>query len=337
MQQVYLDEFHYKTRKIAKVDLSIEAQRRYKLLRDYKRLKSEGCSEATALQVLGLSRATYYRWRKRLEESGPKGLEPGSKVPLNRRNQCWDKHTEQLVQHIRRRNPLWGRIKIQVILRREYQKQVSVSTVGRILAKLVSLDRIKPVKYFFGRIRNKRRRRFNRYAKRLPSKVKASKLGELVQIDHMSVNPGPGVQYKHFKATCPMSRLTICRVYTNANSSSAADFLAYVQTQLPYPIKSIQVDGGSEFMAHFESYCEKEAIPLYVLPPRTPELNGKVERCNGTTRYEFYAIYDGLWDMDSLNDALIKYMDYYNTYRPHQALNNMTPMGYYQAVFKKAS
>jgi hypothetical protein len=28
---------------------------------------------------------------------------------------------------------------------------------------------------------------------------------------------------------------------------------------------------------------------LHVLPPRSPKLNGGVERCNGAWRYEFYA------------------------------------------------
>ena len=33
-------------------------------------------------------------------------------------------------------------------------------------------------------------------------------------------------------------------------------------------------------------------LALYVLPPQRPQLNGAVERCNGSWRYEFYAAYD---------------------------------------------
>src|SRR5918993_370382 len=51
----------------------------------------------------------------------------------------------------------------------------------------------------------------------------------------------------------------------------------------------IQVDSGSEFMAEFEAACQTRAIRLFVLPPRSPKLNGCVERTNRTWRDEFYA------------------------------------------------
>lgn len=53
---------------------------------------------------------------------------------------------------------------------------------------------------------------------------------------------------------------------------------------LPFPLRSIQVDGGSEFMADFEDACEALGIPLHVLPPRRPQWNGCVERANRSAR-----------------------------------------------------
>ena len=91
----------------------------------------------------------------------------------------------------------------------------------------------------------------------------------------------------------------------------------YVREQLPFALQTIQVDGGSEFRKDFESACKALQIPLYVLPPRSPELNGRVERCNRTLRYEFYPLYDGLFDFTVLREALAGYMDIYNTFRPH--------------------
>ena len=61
---------------------------------------------------------------------------------------------------------------------------------------------------------------------------------------------------------------------------------------MPFPVKAIQVDGGSEFMAEFEVACQARGLALYVLPPRSPQMNGAVERCNGAWRYEFYQTYD---------------------------------------------
>ena len=34
---------------------------------------------------------------------------------------------------------------------------------------------------------------------------------------------------------------------------------------------------AEEFMKHFENGCEENNIPLYVLPPRSPKYNGRVE------------------------------------------------------------
>ncbi len=62
-------------------------------------------------------------------------------------------------------------------------------------------------------------------------------------------------------------------------------------------MKAIQVDGGSEFMAvsgldpEIEAACQARGIALYVLP-RSPQMNGAVERCNGAWRSEFYETYD---------------------------------------------
>ncbi len=55
----------------------------------------------------------------------------------------------------------------------------------------------------------------------------------------------------------------------------------------------IQVDGGSEFRDEFETACKDSGIALYILPPQSPKFNGCVERANGTSRYEFYPLYQG--------------------------------------------
>ncbi len=61
---------------------------------------------------------------------------------------------------------------------------------------------------------------------------------------------------------------------------------------MPFPVKAIQVDGGSEFMAEFEAACQAKGVALYVLPPRSPQMNGAVKRCNGAWRDQFYETYE---------------------------------------------
>ena len=162
--------------------------------------------------------------------------------------------------------------------------------------------------------------------------MKAEKPGEMIQVDHLSVTIEAGYQVRHFTATCPITRLTVEQAYSNASSRSASKFLDYMQEQFPFPILSVQVDDGSEFMAEFEDSCQNKSIDLYVLPPRSPKFNGKVERRNGTARYEFYALYDGPPQLEKIRHFIKKFMHLYNTFRPHQALLYQTPWQYYQSL-----
>ena len=67
-------------------------------------------------------------------------------------------------------------------------------------------------------------------------------------------------------------------------------------------------------------------------PPRSPKLNGHVERNNGAWRYEFYATWDfpdhDLGQIDRWIDA---FADEFNNFRPHRALDNRTPAQYLQS------
>ena len=93
---------------------------------------------------------------------------------------------------------------------------------------------------------------------------------------------------------------------------------------------SIQVDGGSEFMAEFEQACAARNIPLYVLPPRSPKFNGVAERANRAPRIEFWNAYLGELNLTTINQALKLYQHFYNHVRPHQG--GATPMAYLNAL-----
>ena len=47
-----------------------------------------------------------------------------------------------------------------------------------------------------------------------------------------------------------------------------------LEHRLPFPLRALQVDGGSEFAAQFEAECPERGIRLFVLPPRFPKLKG---------------------------------------------------------------
>jgi putative transposase len=103
---------------------------------------------------------------------------------------------------------------------------------------------------------------------------------------------------------------------------------------MPYKIKAIQVDGGSEFEAVFEMECQKRGIQLFVLPPRSPKLNGGVERANRTHTEEFYEVTDSNFELADLRPKLLEWENICNTFRPSQALSYLTPLEYLQQLEK---
>ena len=166
------------------------------------------------------------------------------------------------------------------------------------------------------------------YAKRLPKGKKPTAPGEIVQLDTVHINLAPGKSIRHFTAYCPVAKWTVAQARNRATASAAALFLDKLVADMPFKVRGIQVDGGSEFMAGFETECERRNIALYVLPPRSPKLNGGVERCNGAWRYEFYACTDLPATVQELNPLIDDWQDIYNYVRPHRALSGLTPAGY---------
>jgi len=155
----------YHIRGIDKTTYSKKAYDREKNLKLYQKLISEGCSQKTALEAIGISRATYYRWKKNYQIYGLEGLEDESRRPDNLRKSSWTRKDEKLVFRMRKRFNLWGKYKIAAILSREYNSNLSASTVGRIISKFIAKDKIKPVNFYFGRT-IKKKRIFDRHAKR---------------------------------------------------------------------------------------------------------------------------------------------------------------------------
>jgi transposase InsO family protein len=120
----------------------------------------------------------------------------------------------------------------------------------------------------------------------------------------------------HFTAQDIISRWDVIDVYSRATASTAVHFLDKLERKMPFNIRAIQVDGSSEFEAVFEEECHRRDIRLFVLPPRSPKLNGHVEQAHRTHTEEFYEVTESPFDIPEL----------YNTIRPHQALDYLTPL-----------
>ena len=145
-----------------------------------------------------------------------------------------------------------------------------------------------------------RRRILRPYALRKPKDYVPTAPGDPAQVDTLYLRPLPGVVLKQFTARDVVSRWNVIEVRTRATAATAAEFLTSLKFRLPFPLRAVQVDGGSEFMAEFEAACQRAGIRLFMLPPRSPKLNGLLERAHRSHIEEFWECYDGHLDLPSL-------------------------------------
>ncbi len=94
----------------------------------------------------------------------------------------------------------------------------------------------------------------------------------MVQIDHLSVAIEAGFAVKESEAVCPVSKLCCMRAYSRATATCATRFLDHLIRQAPFDLESVQVDGGSESAAEFETACGRRGIELFALPPEAPSI-----------------------------------------------------------------
>jgi len=305
--------------------LSDDARERLRYVSCFRSLREQGMSSAQASRAMGIPRATLYRWGRRLEEEGLGGMEDKSRRPKRTRRPTWSPELSQAVLVLREQYPRWGKDKLVVLLRREGW-QVSTSMVGRILGDLKARRVLKepPRSY----ISTRKRQRPRPYAVRKPNDYAVRDPGDLVEVDTLDVRPLPGVELKHFTARDVICRWDVVEAYSRATARTATSFLKTMLQRMPFSVKAIQVDGGSEFQADFEVLCQKMGLKLFLIPPRSPELNGHVERAQRTHTEEFYEVYLGDTDLNTLNPALLDWERTYNHIRPHQALQWKTPAEY---------
>lgn len=227
-----------------------------------------------------------------------------------------------------RQNYHSGPDKIRMYMQRYHDIEISKSGVWRILKRL---DK--------GRLpasqRYKRHdRRWKRYEKQRPS--------HHVQVDVKFVEPLPGKpgsggpavkpagrpgKFYQFTAIDDCTRLRVMRIYPRNNQETAIQFLDYVLSQLPFAVETIRTDNGAEFQSGFHWHVLDKGINHIYIKPRTPRLNGKVERSHCIDAEEFYRLYDGVVidDVNIFNAKLKEWQDYYNYHRPHSGLDGQTP------------
>lgn len=94
-----------------------------------------------------------------------------------------------------------------------------------------------------------------------------------------------------------------------------------------YP-QQLRLDNGPEFIAReMARWAEMHQVTLAFIEPGKPAQNAYIERFNRTFREDVLDAYsfESLAEVRALSE---KWLEEYNTVRPHQALGNMTPYQY---------
>jgi transposase InsO family protein len=172
-----------------------------------------------------------------------------------------------------------------------------------------TLDRagVKPLK------RPRRPEKPKRYNRPVP--------GDRVQMDTMKIARG----VYQYTAVDDCSRFRVLGLYPRRAGKCTIAFLERVIEEMPFPIQRVQTDRGTEFFAEqVQRFLKLNFIKFRPIPPRSPHLNGKVERSQGTDLQEFWANRNS----PSLADAqdLECWQFDYNWRRPHGSLRGRRPV-----------
>jgi putative transposase len=205
-----------------------------------------GRNAARTCRHFGISRQTFYRWWRRFDRHDLTTLEERSHRPCKVRQPTWTAVLAERVLALRKEYPCWGKDKLVILLARE-KIYVSVSMVGRIRSTLKRRGVLHepPKSTVLRQARRKLRKR--PWAIRKPKSWRIAQPGDLVEMDTKEIHLRRGVLLKHFSARDVLSRWDVVEVHRRATSLAAARFLDTLLERFPFPVKALQVDGGSEF------------------------------------------------------------------------------------------
>ena len=123
-----------------------------------------------------------------------------------------------------------------------------------------------------------------RYEKQVP--------GHYVQVDvkFLDFKDPQAQKVRRFQYTAidDATRIRALKIYERHTQDNAIDFINYVVEKFPFRISTIRTDKGHEFQAKSYWHVEDLGMSHHYIKPRTPRLNGKVERLHLTDEQEFY-------------------------------------------------
>jgi len=280
----------------------------------------------------GISRKTFHKWVKRFKDSkyDVQSMADRSRAPHRKRHWEVTLIQEERIRYLRKKYPHYGKMKLQVLYKKEYAEEISSWKIERVVRRYrLYHDQRKAEK-----TARKRARTRQKAKKRITQLVKEGRPYFLFQLDTIVIYEGKLKRYI-LTAVDHASKLGYARMYKNKSSRSAADFLYRLRYLVKQPIENLQTDNGSEFASEFEKATSKLGIQHYFSRVKTPKDNPEIERFNQTLEYEW--LYDSNLSLkhEELNPRLTEWLIEYNFNRPHQSLAYLTPIEYIENELAK--
>jgi putative transposase len=299
--------------------LTEKAKQKIKILDWY---KSHGENQALAARHFGIGRMTLHRWIKRFEKFGLLGLNEQSTKPKNVRRPASPWPVVSRVVELRKQYPAWSKHKLAAILKRE-GLVASASTVGRILKRKGLIDK---------KISKKKRRSALHPKARFPKGLRINCEGQMIQMDTKYIMLAGGHKFYQFTAIDVLGKRRVLRVYSSQSSRNGALFLKECLASFPFPILAVQTDNGAPWLKEFERLCKQLNLPHYFTYPRHPKQNTYVEISHGADEREFYQQGNVCSILPKMQKNIKEWEDVWNTFRPHEALGQLTPEKYSQRL-----
>src|ERR1700716_1030130 len=265
----------------------------------------------------GVSRRTMHRWLVRYEGDGLEGLNNRSHRPAQSPHQM-PPAVEAMVLEMRRSHPYWGARRIAFeLVRKRVERAPSESAVYRCLVRAAVID---PVS------RQRRRETWKRWERGAPM--------ELWQLDLVhGFLLADGTSAKALTGVDDHSRYCVsARLMARERTQLVCDGFSSALKTYGVPTQ-VLTDNGKVFTGRFaqppvevlfDRICRENGVDHILTQPRSPTTTGKIERFHRTLRVEFDTR-QVFRNLKTAQEALDEWVTYYNTQRPHQALEDATP------------
>jgi len=248
-------------------------------------------------QIFGISRKTYYKWRKRDFRGGGNTVHSSLK-----RNTKLTWEVQRFITGEKQKTN-YGPLKMKLLVKKRFHLDVSTTIIYRF--------------YLRRKLIRKPQRKQPWYAP-IQRKLVLTKPGEGVQIDVKYVYE-KGMRQYQFSVKDVFTGTYFFRIFETKESKNAILAFKKAERYFGFRITSIQTDNGSEFRGVFHTWLEKQNIPHYFIPKKSPWWNAQVERTHRVMDEEYYHNPLRIWKTKE------DWLHYYNFERLHLTFHGLTP------------